>query len=183
MKLSPTALLEHSRSVEGRKQIRYAGISIVFVPVGQILIQLFAHFVFNVSAAARAAGHDTAFTKASIASAAVLTLPNFFANKFFVWKDPPTFNKIDELTAAKWKRMKIEPSDVCSDLDFLRRVYADPRDITLETTQAHEPGKWSPDASALLSSTMLELTVLGGLILVMVLCIYMLRRSAPGHTR
>jgi WD40 repeat protein/mono/diheme cytochrome c family protein len=43
----------------------------------------------------------------------------------FAWKDPPAYNRIDELTAAKWKRMKIEPSDVCSDLDFLRRVYLD----------------------------------------------------------
>jgi WD40 repeat protein/mono/diheme cytochrome c family protein len=43
----------------------------------------------------------------------------------FVWKDPPVYNRIDELTAAKWKRMKIEPSDVCSDLDYLRRVYLD----------------------------------------------------------
>src|SRR4029079_4593050 len=43
----------------------------------------------------------------------------------FAWKDPPTYNRIDELTAAKWKRMKIQPSEVCSDLDFLRRVHLD----------------------------------------------------------
>ena len=29
----------------------------------------------------------------------------------FVWKQPPTNGKIDELVAAKWKRMKIQPSD------------------------------------------------------------------------
>ncbi|AGA28815.1 DUF1549 domain-containing protein [Singulisphaera acidiphila] len=43
----------------------------------------------------------------------------------FVWVQPPTYNKIDELTAAKWERMKILPSDLCSDAEFLRRVYLD----------------------------------------------------------
>ena len=28
----------------------------------------------------------------------------------FVWADPPAYGKIDELVAAKWKRMKILPS-------------------------------------------------------------------------
>jgi WD40 repeat protein len=43
----------------------------------------------------------------------------------FVWQDPPKFNRIDELTAAKWQRMKIQPSELCTDLEFLRRVYLD----------------------------------------------------------
>ena len=43
----------------------------------------------------------------------------------FAWKQPPAFNKIDELTAAKWQRMKIMPSDLCDDTDFLRRVSID----------------------------------------------------------
>ena len=43
----------------------------------------------------------------------------------FVWKDQPANNKIDELVAAKWKRMKTLPSDLCSDADFVRRVYLD----------------------------------------------------------
>ena len=43
----------------------------------------------------------------------------------FVWSEPPAFNKIDELVAAKWKRMKILPSGLCSDTDFLRRVLLD----------------------------------------------------------
>src|SRR5207302_5820821 len=42
-----------------------------------------------------------------------------------VWQEPPALGKIDELVAAKWKRMKIEPSEVCSDLEFLRRIYLD----------------------------------------------------------
>ncbi len=43
----------------------------------------------------------------------------------FVWTDPPTYGKIDELVAAKWKRMKILPSGLCTDAEFLRRVYLD----------------------------------------------------------
>ncbi len=43
----------------------------------------------------------------------------------FSWKQPETWGRIDELVAAKWERMKIEPSGVCNDADFLRRVYLD----------------------------------------------------------
>ena len=82
MKLSPGALLDHVKTDEGRKQLRYAGISVVFVPLGQVLLQLFAHFVFHAGKA-----DDGAFTKASLLTAAVLTGPNFFANRNFVWKD------------------------------------------------------------------------------------------------
>ncbi len=43
----------------------------------------------------------------------------------FVWQEPETWNRIDELVAAKWQRMKIQPSELCSDADYLRRVYLD----------------------------------------------------------
>jgi WD40 repeat protein len=43
----------------------------------------------------------------------------------FVWEQPPTFGKIDELVAAKWRTMKIKPSGTCTDAEFLRRVYLD----------------------------------------------------------
>jgi len=43
----------------------------------------------------------------------------------FVWQDPPTWGKADELVAAKWKRMKIAPSELCNDLEFIRRIYLD----------------------------------------------------------
>jgi WD40 repeat protein len=43
----------------------------------------------------------------------------------FVWEQPPTYGKIDELVAAKWKRMKIRPSGLCTDAEFLRRVSID----------------------------------------------------------
>lgn len=43
----------------------------------------------------------------------------------FAWKDQPSHNKIDELVALKWKRMKILPSGLSSDAEFIRRVYLD----------------------------------------------------------
>jgi hypothetical protein len=43
----------------------------------------------------------------------------------FAWQQPETWSRIDELVASKWERMKIQPSDLCSDADFLRRVYLD----------------------------------------------------------
>jgi WD40 repeat protein/mono/diheme cytochrome c family protein len=43
----------------------------------------------------------------------------------FVWHQPAAWGKIDELVAAKWQRMKIEPSELCTDLEFIRRVYLD----------------------------------------------------------
>jgi WD40 repeat protein/mono/diheme cytochrome c family protein len=43
----------------------------------------------------------------------------------FAWEQPPSYSTIDELVAGKWKRMKIRPSEPCSDSEFLRRVYLD----------------------------------------------------------
>jgi WD40 repeat protein len=43
----------------------------------------------------------------------------------FDWKPSPQSNPIDSLVAAKWERMKIKPSELCSDADFLRRVTLD----------------------------------------------------------
>jgi uncharacterized membrane protein (DUF373 family) len=66
-----------------------------------------------------------------------------------------------------------EPFLIVGLIASIRRVLV----ITLETSQANQPGKWTPESEALLHSTMLELGVLAGLILVMVVSIYMLRRS------
>ena len=66
-----------------------------------------------------------------------------------------------------------EPFLVVGLIASIRRVLV----ITMESSQAHEPGKWSPDAQKLFDSAMIELGVLGGLILVMVASIYFLRRS------
>ncbi len=43
----------------------------------------------------------------------------------FRWQDPDQYNRIDALVAAKWKRMKITPSDLADDATFLRRVHLD----------------------------------------------------------
>ncbi|MBV6498344.1 MAG: hypothetical protein CJBNEKGG_00565 [Prosthecobacter sp.] len=43
----------------------------------------------------------------------------------FVWSEPEKWNKVDEFTARKWQRMKIQPSGLCSDEDFLRRIHID----------------------------------------------------------
>ncbi|MEY2879645.1 MAG: hypothetical protein RLZZ15_2025, partial [Verrucomicrobiota bacterium] len=43
----------------------------------------------------------------------------------FAWVEPEQWNKIDAFTAAKWQRMKILPSALCTDEDFLRRVHLD----------------------------------------------------------
>ncbi len=43
----------------------------------------------------------------------------------FQWEQPETWGRVDELVADKWQRMKIRPSELCSDADFLRRIYLD----------------------------------------------------------
>ena len=43
----------------------------------------------------------------------------------FEWVEPPVWGEIDQLVAQKWQRMKILPSDVCTDEEFFRRVYLD----------------------------------------------------------
>ena len=43
----------------------------------------------------------------------------------FVWQRPPVHNYIDELVYQKLERVKILPSGLCSDEQFIRRVYLD----------------------------------------------------------
>jgi WD40 repeat protein/mono/diheme cytochrome c family protein len=43
----------------------------------------------------------------------------------FVWQEPETWTKIDELVAKKWQRLKIQPSGLSGDEEFLRRVHLD----------------------------------------------------------
>jgi len=81
--ISPSSVLAHAKTPQGRKQLRYAGVSVIFVPLGQILIQVLAAFVYD---------GKNKFTWASITAAAILTLPNFFANKYLVWRDTPKDN-------------------------------------------------------------------------------------------
>ena len=66
-----------------------------------------------------------------------------------------------------------EPFLVVGLIASIRRVLV----ITLESSQVDSPGKWSPEAHSLLNSSMLELCVLGGLIVIMVTAIVLLRYS------
>jgi hypothetical protein len=43
----------------------------------------------------------------------------------FAWKDPPANNYIDELVYEKLKSIKVLPSNLCSDEEFVRRVTLD----------------------------------------------------------
>ncbi|MSU22572.1 MAG: DUF1549 domain-containing protein [Opitutus sp.] len=63
----------------------------------------------------------------------------------FTWQEPEKWNKLDEFTAAKWQRMKILPSGLCDDADFLRRVYLD---LTGLPPTAAEVREFLADASA-----------------------------------
>lgn len=55
------------------KKLRYAAVSVVFVPIGQILVQILGLWLHN-------------YTTASLLQAAIIAVPNFFANKHFVWQ-------------------------------------------------------------------------------------------------
>ncbi|RUL84346.1 DUF1553 domain-containing protein [Tautonia sociabilis] len=43
----------------------------------------------------------------------------------FAWVEPEMYNPIDRLVARKWERMKILPSGLCTDSEFIRRVFLD----------------------------------------------------------
>ncbi len=79
MDLSPSALLEYVGTEETRKKLRYAGVSAVFVPIGQGLVQILGLWLDD-------------YTAASLLAAAIVTIPNFFANKYFVWRLAPGGN-------------------------------------------------------------------------------------------
>src|SRR6202008_4660209 len=51
-----------------------------------------------------------------------IVLPKSFA---FKWKDIPANNYIDELTYAKLKKLRIQPSELCTDAEYIRRVSLD----------------------------------------------------------
>ncbi len=43
----------------------------------------------------------------------------------FEWNNPEAFNHLDELVYDKLKRVKVLPSDLCTDADFIRRITID----------------------------------------------------------
>ena len=66
-----------------------------------------------------------------------------------------------------------EPFLVVGLIASIRRVLV----ITLESSQATQPDKWTAETQGFFNSTMLELGVLESLILIMVISIYMIRSS------
>jgi uncharacterized membrane protein (DUF373 family) len=70
-------------------------------------------------------------------------------------------------------QLDCEPFLIVGLIASIRRVLV----ITLESSEENQPGKWTSDSQAMLNATMLELSVLAVLILVMVVSIYVLRRS------
>jgi hypothetical protein len=45
--------------------------------------------------------------------------------KGYQWRDVPEYGYIDKLVDAKLKQMKILPSELCTDAEFIRRIYLD----------------------------------------------------------
>jgi WD40 repeat protein/mono/diheme cytochrome c family protein len=43
----------------------------------------------------------------------------------FAWQEPEAWSEVDKLVARKLERMRILPSELCTDDEFLRRVYID----------------------------------------------------------
>jgi putative flippase GtrA len=74
MLVSPSGLIAYARTEEARKKLRYLGVSLVFFPLGQGLIQALGLW-FN------------DYTTASLVAWAIATVPGFFAYKRLVWRD------------------------------------------------------------------------------------------------
>ncbi|WP_245849301.1 GtrA family protein [Mycobacterium palustre] len=73
MDLSPSRRGGCASAADARKKLRYAVVSVVFVPIGQVLVQAFGLW-FN------------DYTVASLLQAAIIAVPNFYANRRFVWR-------------------------------------------------------------------------------------------------
>jgi putative flippase GtrA len=74
MLISPSGLIAYARTEEAQKKLRYAGVSVVFLPLGQGLIQVLGLWLDN-------------YTTASLLAYAIATVPGFFVYKRFVWRD------------------------------------------------------------------------------------------------
>jgi hypothetical protein len=56
----------------------------------------------------------------------------------FVWNNPPTNGVIDELVYEKLRRVKVIPSPLCTDEEFIRRVYVDATGLPPSADQVRE---------------------------------------------
>jgi hypothetical protein len=56
----------------------------------------------------------------------------------YAWKDVPGNNWIDELVYEKLKQVKILPSDLCTDAEFIRRLYLDLTGVPPEPSAVRE---------------------------------------------
>lgn len=66
-------LAAYAHTVEARKKLRYAAVASAFLPISQGLIQVLGLWLDD-------------YTAASLTGAAIATIPNFFANRYFVWR-------------------------------------------------------------------------------------------------
>jgi hypothetical protein len=75
----------------------------------------------------------------------------------FAWANPPAANYIDQHVFARLKKLRINPSDLCSDTVFLRRAYLDLLGIppTVAETRRFLDDK-RPDKRAVLIDELLE---------------------------
>ncbi|MBW0017790.1 MAG: GtrA family protein [Mycobacterium sp.] len=58
---------------DARKKLRYVVVAVAFLPFGQGLIQILGPWLKD-------------YTTASLLAAAIATVPNFYANRHFVWR-------------------------------------------------------------------------------------------------
>lgn len=73
MRLSPSGVFVSAHEEVARKKLRYAGVSVASIPIGQGMIQALGAWLDNYAAA-------------SLIASAIITVPLFYANKRFVWR-------------------------------------------------------------------------------------------------
>ncbi|MCS5629872.1 MAG: DUF1549 domain-containing protein, partial [Pirellulaceae bacterium] len=69
---------------------------------------------------------------------AATTLTVMGDRRGFQWEKPKTQNYIDDLVYDKLERVKILPADICSDEDFVRRIYIDITGLPPTVAQVRE---------------------------------------------
>ncbi|MFW3115424.1 hypothetical protein MHAE_16831 [Mycobacterium haemophilum DSM 44634] len=111
MDLSRAGLIVGGRTEEARKKLRYAVVSVVFVPPGQILIQVFGLWFDD-------------YTAASLLSAGIVLVPNFFANKHFVWRVTSRKN-VGSQVVVSWVAMMLGVAQATLLTHFVENVMAD----------------------------------------------------------